>query len=118
MTKKELETRLNNLEFVVKGLQILQSTCADSREYLSIEHAKQRDYIVRTKYLGKIILKQLKDDFKKEVEEKLGDKFDCITNKLLNYEFFYEKTNLLEGFSKILQKYEYKQLIIDTYGDK
>ena len=112
MTKKEMENRIESLEI---RLNTCSKFIVDS---LTITEAKKRDYIVRTKYLGKLTHKQLKDDFKKEIEELCGDKFDSITNKLLNYEFYFENKNILELFSETLKKYEYKQLVIDTYGAK
>lgn len=113
MKKKEMERKLNNLNFAVARLQneVWGMT-------LTIDQAKKRDYIVRNKYLGKLTHKQIKDDFKKEIEEFCGDNFDSITTKLLNYEFIFENKNILELFSEILQKFEYKQLIMDTYGTK
>ena len=115
MTKKEMERKINNLNFAVAGLQ---NEVWEKRDVLTITQAKKRDYIVRTNNLGKITHKQIKDDFKKEIEELCGDKFDSITNKLLNYEFYFENKNILELFSETLKKYEYKQLVIDTYGAK
>ena len=113
MTKKELEAEIKLLHEEVLGLALsVEGKC------LKIDTAKKRDYIVRTKYLGKLTHKQIKDDFKKEVEDKCGDNFDSITNKLLRYEFILSGINILDKFSEILQKYEYKQLIMDTYGEK
>lgn len=113
MTKKEMEIKINNLNFALAGLQNEVWTGV-----LTIKQAKDRDYIVRNKYLGKITHKQIKDDFKKEIEKVCGDNFDSITTKLLNYEFYFENKNILNLFSETLQKYEYKQLIMDTYGTK
>ena len=114
MTKKELETMVRDLSKDIMRLKWENETT----RYLKFEDAKKRDYITRTKYLGKIKHKQIIDDFKKEIEDKCGDNFDSIATKLLNYEFHFENKNILELFSEILQKYEYKQLIMDTYGAK
>ena len=114
MKKKELEAMVRNLSKDILRLKWENETI----RYLKFEDAKKRDYIVRTKYLGKITHKQIKDDFKKEIEEVCGDNFDSITNKILNYEFSFENKDILILFSGTLQKYEYKQLIIDTYGEK
>lgn len=114
MTKKELETMVSDLSKDILRLKWENETI----RYLKFEDAKKRDYIVRTKYLGKITHKQIKDDFKKEIENVCEDNFDSITNKILNYEFYFENKNILNLFSETLQKYEYKQLIMDTYGTK
>ena len=113
MTKKELEAEIKLLHEEILGLALsIEGKC------LKTDSARKRDYIVRNKYLGKITHKQIKDDFKKEIEKICGDNFDSITNKLLNYEFYFENKNILNLFSDTLQKYEYKQLIMDTYGTK
>lgn len=118
MTKQYLYNNLVNLDKRIRELEKIHEVVVDVRDYLSIDQAKKRDYIVRNKYLGKITHKQIKDDFKKEIEKVCGDNFDSITNKLLNYEFYFENKNILELFSEILKKYEYKQIVLDTYGDK
>lgn len=118
MTKQYLYNNLVNLDARIRELEKIHEVVVDTRDYLSIDQAKKRDYIVRNKYLGKITHKQIKDDFKKEIEKVCGDNFDSITNKLLNYEFYFENKNILELFSEILKKYEYKQIVLDTYGDK
>jgi hypothetical protein len=114
MTKKELETMVRDLSKDILRLKWENETI----RYLKFEDAKKRDYIVRNKYLGKITHKQIREDFKNEIKEKCEDGFDSITNKLLNYEFYFENKNILELFSETLKKYEYKQLIMDTYGNK
>lgn len=114
MTKKEMETMVRDLSKDILRLKWEN----ENIRYLKFEDAKKRDYITRTKYLGKITHKQIKDDFKKEIEEVCEDNFDSITNKILNYEFYFENKNILELFSETLQKFEYKQLIMDTYGTK
>lgn len=113
MTKKEMEKEINELYWKVEEL-----TNIIYNKPLSIANAKQRDYIVRTNYIGRIKDKKIKDDFKKKIEDKCGDNFDSITNKLLNYEFYFENKNILDLFSETLQKFEYKQIVLDTYGDK
>lgn len=102
----------------IRKLEKMHEVIVDARDYLSIAQAKDRDYIVRTKYLGKITHKQIKDDFKIYIEGQCGDNFDSITNKILNYEFCFENKNILDLYSDALQKFEYKQLIMDTYGTK
>lgn len=77
---------------------------------LSINDAKNRDYIVRTKYVGKIKDENLIKDFKKEISDILEDKFDSICNHLLNYDL----SGLYE-FKETLRAYEMKQIILDTY---
>ena len=86
--------------------------------HITIEQARERDYIVRTNYIGRIKDKKIKDDFKAEIEKECGDKFDSITTKLLNYQFFFNGKNILSDFRKTLQTYEYKQIVMDTYGTK
>lgn len=115
MTKKEMEIKLNNLNFAVAGLQ---KEVWEMRDVLTIEQAKKRDYIARTKYIGRITDKKIKEDFKAKIEEECGDKFESVTNNLLNYRFVIEGKNILSKFSEILEKYEYKQIVLDTYGTK
>lgn len=117
MTKKELLNKLEYLEFELKKLKL------KSIEYdnpLTVENAKKRDYIVRTDYLGKLTHKELKEDFKKEIETTLCDLYKNVCNDILNYKFFNKATfkNVLEDYYKILKDYEIKQLVIDTYGEK
>lgn len=120
MTKKELEKQLNEVERRLRKLEKMHEVVAHTRDYLSIEQAKKRDYIVRTDYLGKITHKKLKEDFKKELETTICDIFSSISNKILNYEFYDEEQHIqiLEEFYRILKDYEKKQLVIDTYGNK
>lgn len=128
MTKKQLEILLSELKGEVKELKSIVNDLENSSHLqLTIGDAKMRDYIVRNNYIGKIKDKNIIEDFKKEVEEKLKDNFDSIKNKILNYQFIiddrenhvYSKNILLEFFS-ILTDYEYKQIILDTYkkGEK
>ena len=112
MTKKELERKLESIENIL----IAQNSALNM--VLTIPQAEKRDYIVRTNYIGRIKDKKIKDDFKKKIEDKCGDNFDSITNKLLNYEFYFENKNILDLFSETLQKFEYKQIVLDTYGTK
>lgn len=114
MTKKELENRIESLEI---RLNACSKFIVDS---LTITEAKKRDYIVRTDYLGKLTHKQLKEDFKKDIEINLCDIFSSICNKILNYEFYDKEQhiNIIEGFHAILKDYEIKQIVIDTYGEK
>lgn len=114
MTKKEIEKKLLILE------NMLREFGEKANRALSLDSQRKRDYIVRTKYIGKLTHKQLKEDFKQEIAEKLKDTFDSVSNKVLNYEFF-DISNcvfILEGFYEILKKYELKQIVIDTYGTK
>ena len=113
MTKKELEEEIKLLHEEVLGLALsIEGKC------LKTDTARKRDYIVRTNYIGRIKDKKIKDDFKNKIEDKCGDKFDSITNKILNYEFYFENKNILDLFSETLQKFEYKQIVLDTYGTK
>ena len=113
MTKKAMKRKIYDLEWKIKLIEKTMTSL-----YLTVDEAKKRDYIVRTKYLGKLTHKQIKDDFKKEIEKVCGDNFDSITNKILNYEFYFENKNILDLYSNALQKFEYKQIVLDTYGTK
>lgn len=104
-----LELRIAYLEKKLKELQLF------ANYFMTIETTDQRDYIVRTKYIGKLKDKNLIKDFKKSIEETLGDNFDSICNKILNY----VDINYLAGvFRSKLNEYELKQIVLDTYGDK
>ena len=81
--------------------------------YVSLDSAKKRDYIVRTNYIGKIKDKKLLADYKKEIEQQLEDKFEVCCNDILNYNFYD-----LPRFREILNLYEMKQIILDTYSKK
>lgn len=95
------ENEIANLESLYRKLKA---------NMLTIDDAKHRDYIVRTKYTGKIKDENLIKDFKKEISDTLGDKFDSICNNLLNYQLYG-----LDKFKGILNVYEMKQIILDTY---
>lgn len=113
MTKKELEAEIKLLHEEILGLALsIEGKC------LKTDSARKRDHIVRTNYIGRIKDKKIKEDFKAEIEKECGDKFESITNKILNYEFVLEHKNILNVFNEILKKYEYKQIVLDTYGDK
>lgn len=89
-------------------------------DYISIHEARKRDYIVRTKYYGKITDTKIKKDFKEEVETRTKDSFDSICNNILNYRFVMlgevYTGNILDVFYKTLEQYEYKQIVLDMYG--
>lgn len=114
MTKKEMELEIKKLHEEVLGLAM----AVEGR--LKTADAFKRDYIVRTKYIGKLTHKQLKEDFKQEIVEKLKDTFDSVTNNILNYRFYDvdNRINLLNRFYETLKDYETKQIVIDTYGTK
>ena len=83
------------------------------RNILTIDETKKRDYIIRTDYIGKIKDEGLLEDFKQEIEQQLHNSFDICCRDLLNY-------NLIElyKFREILNLYEMKQIILDTYAKK
>lgn len=110
--KRAYKSLVDSVEILERTIKKLYANC------LTIDDAKKRDYIVRTNYIGRIKDKKIKDDFKKKIEEICEDKFESITNKILNYEFYFENKNILNKFSEILQKFEYKQIVLDTYGEK
>jgi hypothetical protein len=99
-----LEAEHYSLEDEVKRLK---------RNILTIDDAKKRDYLVRTNYIGKITDKALLKDYKKEIEQQLGDKFDVCCSNILNYQLIE-----LYRFREILNLYEMKQIILDTYKDR
>lgn len=114
MTKKQLEIELSNLYNKIKCLEEKLSS-KDNEQYLSIKHARIRDYLVRNNFYGKITYSKIKEDFKKEIENELKFDFSSLSNRFINYDFYYERTCLLEKFYEILQKFEYKQIILDAY---
>lgn len=126
MKKKQLEILVAELKGEVKDLKnIVNGLENSSHLQLTIGDAKMRDYIVRNNYIGKIKDKNIIEDFKKEVEEKLKDNFDSIKNKILNYQFIIDdrenhvyRKNILFEFFSILTDYEYKQIILTTYNRK
>lgn len=83
------------------------------RNYLTIDDAKARDYLVRTNYIGKIKDEKLLEDFKQEIEQQLDDNFDHCCTQILNYQLIN-----LHHFRSIVDLYEKKQIIIDTYRPK
>ena len=99
-----LENELNELE---RSLKILR------RDTFYIDDAKARDYLVRTNYIGKIKDEKLLEDFKQEIEQQLGDNFDHCCIQILNYQLIN-----LHHFRNIVDLYEKKQIIIDTYRPK
>ena len=72
-----LELRIAYLEKKIQALQLY------NENYMTIKTTDQRDYIVRTKYIGKLKDKNLIKDFKKVIEEtvRLLHSF-CKTDKL------------------------------------
>jgi hypothetical protein len=103
MRKKEIKKKFRELELHIAHLEDLLYS-----RPLYKEDAKKRDYIVRTKYIGKLKDKNLIQDFKKEFTD-----FDKICNEILNYDF----TDLL-SYYETLKLYEKKQIVIDVYGTK
>ena len=99
-----LEAEHYSLEDEVKRLK---------RNILTIDDAKKRDYLVRTNYIGKITDKALLKDYKKEIEQQLEDKFEVCCSNILNYQLIE-----LYRFREILNLYEMKQIILDTYKDR
>jgi hypothetical protein len=95
------ENEIANLESKLRKMQ---------SNLLFLEDAKHRDYIVRTKYTGKIKDENLLKDFKKEISDILDDKFDAICTNILNFQL-----SGLYKFKDILHIYEMKQIILDTY---
>lgn len=110
MKKKELEKIVYNQH---KKINELDEKIERWYEFLEIkmltmEEAYKRDYIVRTKYIGKLKDKKLIEDFKKEFED-----YNNVCNSILNYEF-----EQLHNYYEKLKLYEKKQIVIDVYGTK
>ena len=103
MRNKEIKRKFRELELLIAHLEDLLYA-----RPLYKEDAKKRDYIVRTKYIGKLKDKNLIQDFKKEFDD-----FDKLCNDILNYDF----TDLL-AYYETLKLYEKKQIVIDVYGAK
>lgn len=99
MKKKELEKRITELEIDLNIMHKYMYEAVPSKTELFM-----RDYIVRTKGIGKMKDKKLIEDFKKEFPD---------YNDIQNYEF--EKLNTYYGELKL---YEKKQIVIDVYGTK
>lgn len=111
-----LESQVVALEEEIKAIHEYLS----SRRLLTIDEAKKRDYIVRTNCIGKIKDTNIKRDFKEEIKKTIGDTFDSITTKILNYEFFDKEKciYILDAYWLILKEYEKKQIVLDVYGGK
>ena len=101
------QTHDKGLLNIVKELNKLKANV------LTIEDAKKRDYIVRTKYVGKIKDDKLLKDFKHEISDTIGDCFESICSEILNFRLVN-----LSKFKDILKNYEMKQIVIDTYATK
>lgn len=99
MKKKELENKIKELETDLNILHKYMYESIPSKTALFM-----RDYIVRTKGIGKMKDKKLIEDFKKEFPD---------YNDIQNYEF--EKLN---DYYAELKLYEKKQIVIDVYGNK
>jgi hypothetical protein len=99
-----LDDELSSLEGKLKTLRI---------NALTIDDAKARDYLVRTNYIGKIKDEKLLEDFKQEIEQQLDDNFDHCCTQILNYQLIN-----LHHFRSIVDLYEKKQIVIDTYRPK
>ena len=92
-------------------------------QILTLEQAKKRDYIVRTKYYGKIVDPAIKKDFKAEIETTFRNNFDAVCNNILNYNFHFEDgvhycKDVLGIYYNILEQFECKQFVLDVYGKK
>lgn len=118
MTKKELEIKLSNLANEVNCLNAKLEEY-NKNKFLTVDHARQRDYLVRKDFYGRITDARIKEDFRKDAEEKFGMTFKTIIHNFTNFNFYNEnKKCIIDEFSDLLQKYEYKQIILDTYPIK
>ena len=96
-----LDNELSSLESEVRRFRM---------NYLTIDDARKRDYIVRTNYIGKLTYEALIEDFKQEIEQQLKDTFHSCCNQILNFQLI----NVCK-FREILDTYEKKQIVLDTY---
>lgn len=108
MKKRKIIELQNKIDRLQKSYdELLSVVYGISDDYLTIEYAKKRDYIVRTKYIGKMKDKKLIEEFKNEFED-----WNTLCDNILNYKApissYYEKLKL----------YEQKQIVIDVYGAK
>lgn len=77
-----------------------------------------REYLISTKFLGKLKNKQLIDDFKKQVVVtrvcgyNIIHNFTDICKQIKMYDF-----KNLNHFMTLLQQFELKQGVIDKYGN-
>ena len=117
MTKKELEIKLSNLASEVDCLKEKLNSY-NSGDYLTIDHARIRDSLVRKNFYGRITDPRIKADFKNEIEKKLNGDFGSITIHITNFEFYDNEKCILEEFNKTLREFEYKQIILDAYPIK
>ena len=99
MKKKKLEARIRELELYLKATH--EYMCCS---YPTKNQLFRRDYIVRTKGIGKMKDKKLIEDFKKKFPD---------YNDIQNYEF-----DKLNDYYDELKLYEQKQIVIDVYGTK
>lgn len=102
MKRKEIELEIKKIKEVLNDLLSLSSEM--NLDMLTIDEAKKRDYIVRTKGIGKMKDKKLIEDFKKEFKD---------YNDIENYKF-----DNLDKYYTLLKLYEQKQIVIDVYGTK
>lgn len=116
---RKIKVLENEIEVLRKKLHGIQEYLTN-RNLLTIDEAKKRDYIVRTNCIGKIKDTNIKRDFKEEIKKTIGDTFDSITTKILNYEFFDKEKciYILDAYWLILKEYEKKQIVLDVYGGK
>jgi hypothetical protein len=107
-------TKVKDLDDIVRGnnldIEVLKTKMRGIENgNIDATKAQIRDYFVRTKYLGKLVHKDLIEDFKKEVID-----FDNMKNDLLNY----KNIEKFEQYRETLNKYELMQIVIDTYPNK
>lgn len=114
MMTKEYKQLKTAYESLVDDFHVLERTVKKLyANCLTIDDAKKRDYIVRTKYIGKVKDDKLLKDFKNEITITLGDTFDNICNNILHYRLID-----LQRYRDILNNYELKQIVLDVYGNK
>ena len=127
--REGIEELIREIEAIRANLRKVETS------YISLDDARKRDYIVRTDYYGSVKDKNIKKDFIEDVQNTLGDDIKSLQNDILNYNFYRsekprsseEKScdsshlfdlNILFTYHRKLKEYEFKQIVLDTYGEK
>jgi len=113
-------------EDILRNKKLNRCSEIDFSQYAKIEDLKQRDYLIKTKFLGNLKNKKLIDEFKISF---IGDyfitlekimteniKIDCYNSSCDEIEQYCFKH--LDIFIKRLQSYEEKQKILDEYKEE
>lgn len=123
--KERIEDLISEIEAIRTTLQIVKN------DYVSLDDARKRDYIVRTNYYGNIKDKNVKKDFVEEMQNVFDEDIKTLQDNILNYCFYKNEglgtleeklsgfeVNILATYYRKLKEYEFKQIVLDTYGEK